>query len=49
MEEERGSERQPASLEAGIMTEDIAGDGKAYTTSEVGEWIARYIREKGKR
>jgi len=38
-----------ASLEAGIMTEDIAGDGKAYTTSEVGEWIARYIREKGKR
>lgn len=38
-----------ASLEAGIVTEDIAGDGKAYTTSEVGEWITRYIQDKGKR
>ncbi len=38
-----------ASLEAGVVTEDIAGNGKPYTTSEVGEWITRYIRDKGKR
>ncbi len=35
-----------ASLEAGIVTEDIAGNGKPYTTSEVGEWITRYILDK---
>ena len=32
-----------ASLEAGIVTEDIAQGGKAYTTSEVGAWIVDYI------
>jgi 3-isopropylmalate dehydrogenase len=31
------------SLNAGIVTEDIAGDGKAYHTSEVGEWICKRI------
>jgi 3-isopropylmalate dehydrogenase len=34
-----------ASLEAGIVTEDIADGGKAYTTSEVGEWIVDYIKQ----
>jgi len=29
-----------ASIEAGIVTEDIAKGDKAYSTSEVGEWIA---------
>ena len=32
-----------ASIEAGIVTEDIAV-GKAWKTSEVGEWIVDYIR-----
>lgn len=32
-----------ASLEAKIVTEDIAGIGTAYRTSEVGSWIADYI------
>ena len=32
-----------ASLEAGIVTEDIADGGKAYSTSEVGDWIAEKI------
>jgi len=31
-----------ASLEAGIVTEDIADGGKAYSTSEVGRWIREY-------
>ena len=31
------------SLEAGIVTEDIADDKKAYSTSEVGDWLANYI------
>ena len=35
-----------ASIDAGIVTEDIADGGKAYTTSEVGEWITRYIAEE---
>lgn len=34
-----------ASLEAGIVTEDIADGGKAYSTSEVGEWILNYIEK----
>lgn len=34
------------SLEAGIVTEDIAGEGKAYKMSEVGTWIAEYITKK---
>ena len=32
-----------ASMEAGIVTEDIAQEGKAYKTSEVGKWIADRI------
>lgn len=33
-----------ASIEAGIVTEDLAAEGaKAYTTSEVGDWIASRI------
>ena len=32
-----------ASMEAGIVTEDIAEGGKAYKTSEVGEWITQWI------
>jgi len=32
-----------ASLEAGIVTEDIADGGKSYRTSEVGAWITEYI------
>lgn len=31
------------SLAAGIVTEDIAEDGKAYSTSEVGDWLAAQI------
>lgn len=31
------------SIEAGIVTEDIAEGGKAYTTTEVGEWITKNI------
>lgn len=34
-----------ASLEAGVVTEDIADGGKAYSTSEVGEWIVNYIEK----
>ncbi len=33
-----------ASMDQGIVTEDIAMDGKAYSTSEVGEWIANYLK-----
>ncbi|MDR2683604.1 MAG: 3-isopropylmalate dehydrogenase [Dysgonamonadaceae bacterium] len=33
-----------ASLEAKVVTEDIAGSGRAYGTSEVGAWITDYIR-----
>lgn len=31
------------SIEEGIVTEDLAGDGKAYSTSEVGDWVAAHI------
>ena len=34
-----------ASLEAGVVTEDICGDGKAYKCSEVGRWITDYIAQ----
>lgn len=34
-----------ASLEAGVVTEDIADGGKAYKMSEVGEWITNYIKK----
>lgn len=33
-----------ASMEQKIVTEDIAFDGKAYSTSEVGNWIVEYIK-----
>lgn len=35
-----------ASMAAGVVTEDIAEQGKAYKTSEVGDWIADYIAKK---
>ncbi len=35
-----------ASLEAGVVTEDIAGEGKAHKTSEVGDWLTEYIVKK---
>lgn len=35
-----------ASMDAGIVTEDIADGAKAYSTSEVGEWIVEYINKK---
>lgn len=34
-----------ASLDANVVTEDIASGGKAYTTSEVGDWIIKYIKD----
>ena len=33
-----------ASLAANIVTEDIAENGKAYKTTEVGQWIVDYIK-----
>ena len=35
-----------ASMAEGFVTEDIAGEGKAYKTSEVGKWITDYIIKK---
>lgn len=36
-----------ASLEAGVLTEDLAADGqRSYKTSEVGQWLCRFIHEK---
>lgn len=35
-----------ASMEQGIVTEDIAESGKAYTTTQVGEWIVEWIKAK---
>ncbi len=32
-----------ASLAAGVVTEDIAEKGKAYKTTEVGQWVSDYI------
>jgi len=32
-----------ASIGAGIVTEDVAEEGKAYKTSQVGDWIADFI------
>ncbi|WP_378178650.1 3-isopropylmalate dehydrogenase [Aquimarina sp. SS2-1] len=31
------------SLNEGVVTEDLAGDGKAYKTSEVGDWLVKNI------
>ena len=33
-----------ASIDEGIVTEDLAAGGKAYSTSEVGDWVASYIK-----
>ena len=33
-----------ASMDAGIVTEDIASGGKAHSTSDVGEWIVDWIK-----
>ena len=35
-----------ASLEEGVVTEDIADGGKKFKLSEVGEWITDYIKNK---
>ena len=35
-----------ASMDAEIVTEDIAMDGKAYSTSEVGDWVVNFIKNK---
>jgi len=35
-----------ASIDAGIVTEDIADNDKVYKTSEVGEWIVNYISKQ---
>ncbi len=35
-----------ASMEAGVVTEDIADNGKAYSTTEVGAWIVEWIKKK---
>lgn len=32
-----------ASIDEGIVTEDLANGGKSYSTSEVGDWIAAHI------
>jgi len=32
-----------ASMDAGVVTEDIAGTGKAYSTSEVGDWVSTFV------
>ncbi len=37
-----------ASMEAGIVTEDIADGAKAYSTDEVGSWIVEYIGQERK-
>jgi 3-isopropylmalate dehydrogenase len=35
-----------ASMDAGIVTEDIANNGKSCSTTDVGEWIVDYINKK---
>ena len=35
------------SIDEGIVTEDLADGGKAYSTSEVGDWIASRIKKGG--
>ena len=32
-----------ASMDAGVVTEDISTGSTAYKTTEVGEWIVNYI------
>ena len=44
MEEGRAiREAVAASIEKGIVTEDLAGNAKAYSTSEVGDWVAAHL------
>lgn len=44
MEEGKAIRRSVAlSIDKGIVTEDLAGDGKKYSTSEVGDWVAAHI------
>lgn len=44
MEEGKAIRRAVAlSIDKGIVTEDLAGDGKKYSTSEVGDWVAAHI------
>ncbi len=33
-------------MDANCGNEDIANNGKAYSTSEVGEWVVNYINRK---
>jgi 3-isopropylmalate dehydrogenase len=33
-------------MDANIVTEDIANNANAYSTSDVGEWIVNYINNK---
>ncbi|OIP83151.1 MAG: 3-isopropylmalate dehydrogenase [Porphyromonadaceae bacterium CG2_30_38_12] len=35
-----------ASMEANVVTEDIANNAKAFSTSEVGAWVVNYIKNK---
>ena len=35
------------SLKANIVTDDLAREHKSFSTSEVGDWIAEYIEDKG--
>lgn len=35
-----------ASMQANVVTEDVAEEGKGYKTSEVGRWIVDYIKNK---
>lgn len=45
-EEERViREAVAASIDAGVVTEDLAAGGKAYSTSEVGDWVAEAIEK----
>jgi len=34
-----------ASLDAGVVTDDLADGGKSYSTSQVGDWIAQRISQ----
>ncbi|TKG90370.1 3-isopropylmalate dehydrogenase [Puteibacter caeruleilacunae] len=33
------------SIEEGVVTEDLAGEGKACSTSEIGDWVVDYIEK----
>lgn len=40
------TEAAEKSIEKGIVSEDISKDGKSYSTSEIGDWLADYIKNK---